>query len=224
MAGTNRLNDRNEMPSGVRKIFGKPPIMAGENPADYEQLMDLVREDVDPQDLQEWLLMRDIVDAAWELLRLRGLKVGMLHAMIPRAVDSQIYDAAGLRPAGSTLAPAIRKHLVGIVAGDEGAKRDLEKLFEQHGLTLDVIAAAAFEKAIVQQLHTDRMVGAAQDRRKAAYAELERLRAQKAKRAMPQSEYLDEGEADAAPTSPGNGGPARHEHVSIKDDLAGRSS
>jgi hypothetical protein len=72
--------------------------MAGEDPADYRELFELVREDVQPQDLQEWLLMRDIAHAEWELLRVRGMKVGMLHAMVPRAMKSLIADAQGSLP------------------------------------------------------------------------------------------------------------------------------
>ena len=64
---------RDQLRTAVRKLFGRRPIMAGEDPADYELLMKLVRSDVKPQDLREWLLMKDIVDAEWEVLRLRGL-------------------------------------------------------------------------------------------------------------------------------------------------------
>ena len=42
--------------------------------------------------------MRDIAHAEGELLRLRGMKVGMLDAMIPRAMNSLIADAQGLLP------------------------------------------------------------------------------------------------------------------------------
>jgi hypothetical protein len=48
-----------KIPREVRQLFGKPLIMAGEDPADNKELLELVREDV-PQDLQEWFLMRDI--------------------------------------------------------------------------------------------------------------------------------------------------------------------
>jgi hypothetical protein len=75
-----------KIPRAVRQLFGKPPIMAGEDPADYQKLIEVVRADVQPQDLREWFLVRDIAHAEWELLRLRGMKVDMLHAMVPRAI------------------------------------------------------------------------------------------------------------------------------------------
>jgi hypothetical protein len=63
---------------------------------------------------------------------------------------------------------------MGVVAGDERAKQDLEQLLAGFGFTLDVVTAATFEETIMSQLHTDRMVAAAYERRNAAYAELER--------------------------------------------------
>jgi hypothetical protein len=191
-------SDDQQIPSDVHKLFGKRPIVAGEDPADYDLLTKLVRKDVKPQALQEWLLMKDIVDAEWELLRLRGLKVTMLHAMVPRAVDAQKF---GIRPLDEyKWVQPLRGHLVGILAGDPAAKQELEKLLKAEGLTLDVITATAFEKTIVAQVHTDRMATAAYDRRNAAYAELDRVRAKRNP-----DEDLEEMEEEAPPTAPTNG-------------------
>jgi hypothetical protein len=170
-----------KIPHAVRQLFGKPPIMAGENPAEYQQLLELVRADVQPQDLQEWFLMRDIAHAEWELLRLRGMKVGMLHVMVPRAMKSLIADAQGLLPLETEWVAPIRKLLMAVAAGDQKAKQDLEYRLEGLGLTLDVVTAATFGETITSQLHTDRMVAAAYERRNAAYAELERRRAKQTK-------------------------------------------
>ena len=170
----------NAIPSTIRKLFGKPPIMAGESAEDHAELTALVRADVEPQELQEWMLVKDIADAEWQLLRLRGLKVGMLNAGIPGAVLSEI-TAIGDPPSAemATLVPLIRRHVIGIMAGDQQAHRALEDLLQAHNLTLDAINAVAFQRNIMPQLHTDRMVGAAYDRRNAAYAELAALRARK---------------------------------------------
>jgi hypothetical protein len=190
-----------KIPAAVRQLFGKPPIMAGEDPAEYEHLIELVRADVKPQDLQEWLLARDIADAEWELLRLRGMKLGMLHAMIPRAMNSLITDAQGTFKVEVELVAQVRKLLVGVVAGDEQAKQDLEQLLEGFGLSLDVVTAATFGETIRSQVHTNRMVAAAYERRNAAYAELERRRAKQEKAATAASDDDDSmQEVEAPPT------------------------
>jgi hypothetical protein len=87
-----------KIPPLARKFLGKPSLMLGESLADYEELVGLVVSDVNPRHLQEWLLTRDIVVAEWEVLRLRGLKVSMLHAMLPGVTHSLIWGAASSPP------------------------------------------------------------------------------------------------------------------------------
>jgi hypothetical protein len=111
------------LPPRIRSLFGKPPIMVGENEADYEQLLASVCADVEPTNLQEWLLVKDIVDSEWELLRLRGIKVAMLHAGLPGAAIRLASGMGSLELANST--PEIRKHLIGVLAGDVQAQEAL---------------------------------------------------------------------------------------------------
>jgi hypothetical protein len=167
-----------EIPPDIRAVFGEPPIMVGEDPADYQKLVALVIADVKPQGLQEWLLMKDIVDAEWEILRLRGLKVGMLQAFVPQAVTAQTGATVAI---GSPKMAAVRRHMIGVVAGDAKAKVALEKALESYGLTVDVLTATAFEYTIGSQLNADRMADAAYDRRNAAYVLLDGLRERRLK-------------------------------------------
>jgi hypothetical protein len=237
MAGKNRPN---QIPPAVRKMLRKPPIMVGEDRADYEELVEIVRKEVNPRHPQEWVLMVDIIEAGWELVRLRGLKVGMLHAAMPRAFNSQILEVVALRPLEDDpkLAPAgiLRKHLVGMLAGDEAAKKELDKLLAEHDLSWDILTATAFASTVVPLLHTDRMAGAARDRRNAAYADLEHLRATKPKSAALPETIAQDGDAEAqdddaeapddeaAPTAPGNGaaGPGAQAIEDGPDPLSGR--
>jgi len=194
--------------STIGKIFRNPPIMASEDVAEYEQLKDLVIADVQPTDLREVALARDIVDAEWEILRLRGLKVGMLHAHIPHAVESE------LSPSSASdlfeVVRATRRYLIGILAGDPAAKEEFEEMLLKDDLTLNLVMAAAFAKTITPQLHTYRMASAAYERRNAAYAELERLRAKKggAQAERLGEDELDLYEEDAPVTAPRDVGPA----------------
>jgi hypothetical protein len=201
-----------KIPHAVRQLFGKPPIMAGEDHAEYQELLELVRADVQPQDLQEWFLMKDIAHAEWELLRLRGMKVSMLHAMVPRAMKSLIADAQGLLPLEAEWVAPVRKLLMGVVAGDQKAKQDLEQRLEEFGLTLDVVTAATFGETITSQLHADRMVAAAYERRNAAYAELERRRAKQAKATTTVSDDDIVQEVDAPPIGDGDATAGRAGH------------
>jgi hypothetical protein len=126
----------------VSKVFRKPPVLAGEDPADYEELKKLVLEERDPQDLQQVLLTRDIVDAEWEIARVRGLKPAILHALIPRAVKSQIAEGGEAATFDATLVPRIREHVNAMVAGQQHARPALEQMLQEHHLTLDIIMAS----------------------------------------------------------------------------------
>jgi hypothetical protein len=53
------------IPGFIRKIFGKPPIMIGENSATDEELLVSVASEAKPHGLSEYLLVKDIADPEW---------------------------------------------------------------------------------------------------------------------------------------------------------------
>jgi hypothetical protein len=160
----------------IRKVFRKPAILAGEDPADYEDLKNLVLKQEKPRDLQMVLLVKDIIDAEWEIARMCGIKPAILHAVILRAIKSQITDGDDKVPFDPMLGPKIRKLVTDMVAGQVEAKQEFERMLEPSHLTLDIIIATAFKDTVAAQGYADRMVAAAIARRNAAYAELERIR------------------------------------------------
>ena len=79
-----------EIDHAIRTTFRNPPILASEDRAQYEDLKRLVLSDIKPRGLLETLLARDIVEAEWEVCRLRWMKVAILHAVLPRVIQSLI--------------------------------------------------------------------------------------------------------------------------------------
>src|SRR4051812_6917940 len=75
-----------EIDRAIRTTFRDPPILASEDRARFEDLKRLVLSDIKPRGLQETLLARDIVEAEWEVCRLRWMKVALLHAVLPRVI------------------------------------------------------------------------------------------------------------------------------------------
>src|SRR5713226_6829156 len=59
---------------------GPPPLIAGERSAGYDELLARVCETLQPSDVLEHIWIRDIVDLAWDVFRLRRLKVGLMSA------------------------------------------------------------------------------------------------------------------------------------------------
>ena len=82
-----------EIDHAIRTTFRNPPILASEDRAQYDDLKRLVLSDIKPRGLQETLLARDIVDAEWEVCRLRWMKMAILHAVLPRVI--RVADLGG---------------------------------------------------------------------------------------------------------------------------------
>ncbi len=63
------------VPPEVQALFGDPPLMRGEDIGAYNKLLDQFAELVEPTDVLEWLLLKDIADHTWEIRRLRRFKI-----------------------------------------------------------------------------------------------------------------------------------------------------
>ena len=61
------------------ELLGPPALIAGEDPGQYDELLERVRADVTPTDSLEEIWVRDIVDLVWETRRWRRLKASLLQ-------------------------------------------------------------------------------------------------------------------------------------------------
>jgi hypothetical protein len=68
--------------AGRLALFGPPPLIKGENSADYDELLAHISGAVKPSDVLEEIWVRDVVDLVWEALRLRRLKASLLAANV----------------------------------------------------------------------------------------------------------------------------------------------
>jgi hypothetical protein len=108
-----------------RPIYRRP-LLVNESASEYDLLRDSIEDEIKSRDLREHLWVEDVVNAEWEIMHLRGFKVGMIHAVMPRIFSKQRAESEGFE---RVLAPDIsllRKHIVGVLAGDAKAKQELE--------------------------------------------------------------------------------------------------
>jgi hypothetical protein len=73
------------------RLFGPPPVLAGEDVDAFDELFRRVSEAVQPVDAIDEILVADVVSLEWEVLRWRRLKAGLLrrrHA----SVDEQLLQ------------------------------------------------------------------------------------------------------------------------------------
>jgi hypothetical protein len=65
-------------------LLGPPPVITGEDAKEFEELLDRAREDVKPADIIEEIWVRDVVELARDIRRLRRLKASLLQAIAQR--------------------------------------------------------------------------------------------------------------------------------------------
>jgi hypothetical protein len=167
-----------KVPAFINRLRRRPPLLADEDQADYQELFDTIWQEERPQTVREWMLVSDIANEEWEILRLRGLKPRALNAGL---LDALVNDLAAVDWPGINLdlpkwLAEFRRGVIGVLAGDAAARLQVEEFLKERDLTLDGLVASAFGSKISTQLAADRLVDAAYRRRAAFYSDLERVR------------------------------------------------
>jgi hypothetical protein len=69
------------------RFFGPPPLIAGDDQAQYEAMRDQISAAVGPLDFLEEIWVNDVVSLVRETLRLRRLRPALLQAATPEGVE-----------------------------------------------------------------------------------------------------------------------------------------
>jgi hypothetical protein len=75
------------------RLFGPPPLLAGEDAAGYDELLARISSAVKPSDVIEEIWVRDIVDLSWEVFRWHRLKKEVLEMLSGTRAASSAYMA-----------------------------------------------------------------------------------------------------------------------------------
>jgi hypothetical protein len=154
------------LPHGA--LFGAPPLIDGEDAAAYEGLLERVADAVAPADVLEEMWVRDVVDLAWEALRLRRLKATLLTAAAHQGVDAVLTPLIGYRSIALSNRWAAREH---------DAVTQVDGLMAAAGFGMDAVRAQTLAVRIDDVERIDRMSQQAENRRDAALYEIARHRA-----------------------------------------------
>jgi hypothetical protein len=145
--------------------FGPPPLIDGENSAEYEELLARVSATVKPADILEEIWVRDIVDLVWEAWRLRRLKAALMAANAHRGLS------AALDP---LVEWSERKALVADwLAREPEAIKRVDQILESAGLTMDAVMAQTLSIKLDDIERIDRMTALVEARRNAILREID---------------------------------------------------
>jgi hypothetical protein len=93
-----KIKRRTPEPIPRLALFGPPPLIAGEDPATYDELLARIRAAVKPADVIEEMLIADMAMLEWEVLRWRRLKTSLIRSRGLEALENFLrqnleYDA-----------------------------------------------------------------------------------------------------------------------------------
>ena len=142
---------------------------AGEREADYAAIAGRIIGASRPKDAIEEILIRDVIDLSWEVLRLRRVKAGILRASMGAGVEQALAAVGYSDLETDTLSEEW-------AAGDAHARKEVDAILAKAGLTLDEVTAKTFESKIDVVERIDRMLASAEARRNNALREIDRHR------------------------------------------------
>ena len=110
-----------------RNWAGEPTLLLGEDARGYDELLAQVSRVLVPRDVIEDMWIRDVVDLAWDVLRLRRLKANLLRVRAREALR-EVLDPL------SEDAFALAR---GWFAHDAAAVEEVERALKSAGLSMD---------------------------------------------------------------------------------------
>ena len=165
-------------------LLGPAPLITGEDADAYEELRARVAADVAPKDILEEILVHDIVDLTWELLRLRRMKAGLFNATAYKSLrvvlkplidrDFQEQDSEVEQESEEeTLERYLEENWARRIPA---AVKRVDQLLQQAGLTMDTVNAQTLSENIEAMERIERMLAALEARRNAVLCEIDRRR------------------------------------------------
>jgi hypothetical protein len=191
------ISDRHENAGSIRQsasafapeqelaFFGAPPLLKGEDPNKYNQLLATISSTVTPADIFEGVFVRTIVNLIWETNRYRRLIANMIKAAEPEALErllrpllygsdtALIFDGDDPDCPLITKAQALAKQYT---LQKKDAVEEVDALFARAGLDWEAVKAAAFSFHLREIEVLNRMVAGAEARMKTTLREIDRHR------------------------------------------------
>ena len=176
-------------------LLGPPPVITGEDPDEFLELLDRVREDAKPNGIIEEIFVRDSVDLLWEIRRLRRLKASLLQAAAHKGLE-KVLEPLVARFDAETLADNWARRRPSAIA-------KVDKVLAAAGLNLDAVMAEALALRLDDIERIERMIASQEGRFEAALREIDRHRAVLAEALRGAAKGIEEAEyEELAPQAP----------------------
>ncbi len=194
--GAGRSNASGGLEQAIAATAGPPPLVAGENAPAYEEMLARVADAVKASDMLEHMWIRDVVDLAWEVFRLRRHKADLMAAA--RFDGMKALHRSRWGSDGDRFGPDRPR--------EEDRLTRVETELAKTGLTADHVAAYTFAMRIEDFERIERLIAALEVRRNDTLRELDLHRSSLALRLRRALQELEDAEAGVvAPERPAGG-------------------
>jgi hypothetical protein len=178
-------------PKELQTFFDNLPLIGSERPQDYHAFFSAIASAELPSDAIDWLLLKDLVDLAWEIRRERRIKVGIvkLHQL---AVICDLLKSSFSKP--SKLDSAINRIFLAptearLWASDPEARKRIDLQLKEKGHDPESVLAEAYLRGARDIDAIDKRIALYEIRRNAALREI-------AQRSELKAERLDQVSSD----------------------------
>jgi hypothetical protein len=170
------------VPEEYRFLFEPRPLLRGENPRHYDLVVAGTVGAIKPRDFVEWWLVKDLVDYAWDIRRLRLLKGRIVELKIHGAgtdlLKRVLSPEETVFPERTRGAKEMaRDAMSGYLAGDdEEAIGEVKGGLACLGLDEGAFTSIAFLYALERLEDIDKLITAIESRRSNVLQEIDRRR------------------------------------------------
>ncbi len=192
------------VPEDVRSLLGPSWIVDGEDPNLYEELLGRVGAAVQPIDIIDWILVKDVVALTWQIHRSRRQRESIMRNAQRQGMERVL---SMIFPRRSRIEMITEKSEAGEIASDwfKGRKKAIKRvdqLLAQAGLSIADVSAQSLSAEAEQLDRLDSQNERHERRRDSILQQIERRRAGWSKLVKRESEDVVDAEFRELPPNP----------------------
>lgn len=168
------------VPGNIRSLLGPAWILEGENAELYEALLARIGAEMQPIDLIEWLLLKDVVALTWDIQRSRHHRNSIMRLARRQAMERVLSHILRERSVAMEFIDD-KSEAVQLAArwfnGDKKTVKEVDQLLTRAGLSMTDVTAQALSIRSSELGRIDERNDRCEQRRDAILRQIERRRA-----------------------------------------------
>lgn len=167
----------------ITALLGSPSLWQDEDPAQFEDLTEALSDEFPPATAYEMILVRNLAEVQWDMLRRRRLQQTMLRRQIAKVAALILQGPPDMPFDLGLVSPKYEAMGRALVGPDPVARQEVQDRIEAAGYGLEEIVSEAYHQVAGELAPHEQRLSALIEERRGLREELELL--QKRRRPMP---------------------------------------